>query len=179
MEGRISKAKKLLSKVTQIQGGFTKRMEIISTLILATGLYGAEGATVSTTAIQSLGAVTIDAMWGDRQRTRAKEIILCVLLPGHRISPAMKVPYLRITWLAATCKNQRPSQYMIQAIWEQNESPPMTGPVGRALAEIRPTGMVALADSRPRGAGSFLSGDSGKHQPQSTRIHEAQQPHLA
>ena len=36
MEGRISKAKKLLSKVTQIQGGFTKRMEIISTLILAT-----------------------------------------------------------------------------------------------------------------------------------------------
>ena len=94
--------------------------------------------------MKSLDAVTIGAMWGDRQRTRAKEIILCVLLPGHRISPAMKVPYLRITWLAATCKNQRPSQYMIQAIWEQNESPPMTGPVGRALAEIRKLGWQSL-----------------------------------
>ena len=51
MTNRIAKAKVLLVRTMQIQGGFTKRMEIISTLILATGICGAEGARIDRAAL--------------------------------------------------------------------------------------------------------------------------------
>ena len=75
MTNRIAKAKVLLVRTMQIQGGFTKRMEIISTLILATGIYGAEGASIDRTALQALDTAAVNAMWGERQGTRAKDSV--------------------------------------------------------------------------------------------------------
>ena len=57
-------------------------MEIISTLILATWIYGAEGASIDRIALQALDTLALNAMWGEKQSTRAKEIILRVLLPA-------------------------------------------------------------------------------------------------
>ena len=70
----------------------------------------------------------------DASRTScAKEVIFCLLTPGHRTSPVTHTRYSRPVGMAHTAQEAGATQVLFQAIWEYQRQPPLTGPVGRAL----------------------------------------------
>ena len=140
IQARIAKARTMLSRAGTIERGFTRRKTIISTLVITTGLYGTEGARVSMQMLHALDTAVLKCIWGHSKGSRAKEIILHLLLPGHRIAASMHVPYTRILWLAGLARRQLGAVYVAQAIWESTEHPSVRGPMGRALAEVRKLG---------------------------------------
>ena len=61
-----------------------------------------------------------------------KEVVLAVLMKGHRGSPRMKVGYMQGGWLARTARGPGSLQTLIQAVWEATAGRPRpTGPAGR------------------------------------------------
>ena len=83
----------MLSRASAIEGGFTKRKTIVPTLVIATGLYGVEGARTSAQALHALDTAVLKCVWGPSRGSRAKEVVLHLLLPGHRIAASLYVPY--------------------------------------------------------------------------------------
>ena len=83
---------------------------------------------------------------GPTRPGRAKEVVYCLLSSGHRTSPVMRTKYNRLTWLAGVARVPGATQVLLQAIWECRESPPLTGPLGRAFhaacARVGATGLL-------------------------------------
>ena len=71
-------------------------------------------------------------------------IVFALLVPGHRVAPTMVIPYQRMCWLARQARTRGTPQTIIQAIWEAVPTPKVTGPLGRALQEIRKLGWQPL-----------------------------------
>ena len=116
IQTRIAKARTMLSRASAIEGGFTKRKTIVSTLVIATGLYGVEGARTSTQVLHALDTAVLKCIWGPSRGSRAKEVVLHLLLPGHRLAASLYVPYTRILWLAGLARRQLGTMYAAQAI---------------------------------------------------------------
>ena len=66
-----------------------------------------------------------------------KEVLWAVLVPGHRVSPVWRLQYSRVLWLARQARTPGAGQVLVQAILEETDHPPDTGPVGRALKSVR------------------------------------------
>ena len=84
------------------------------------------------------------SLWGKYRPTRAKEIIYTLFTPGHMVSPIMKVAYDRIVWLIKVAQMpgdlQNAAQSKVEAICGKDPKQLTTGPVQRALHELRSIG---------------------------------------
>ena len=83
--------------------------------------------------LRGLDAAIMREIWGTTRPGRAKEIVFCVLHPGHLMSASMRRTYLQLCWLARAARTAGPLQVAIQARWEHDSFLPPQGPVGRAL----------------------------------------------
>ena len=88
----------------------------------------------------ALDTAVLKCIWGPSTGSRAKELVLHLLLPGHRLAASLYVPYTRILWPSGLARRQLGTMYVAQAIWEATEAPSAKGPMGRALAEVRKLG---------------------------------------
>ena len=116
---------------------FRMREVAIGTLALAKAMYGVELADVGSRDVARLELAAVRALWGPTRTSRAKEVLWAVLTPGHRVSPAWRLQYSRVLWLARQARVPGAGQVLVQAIWEETDRPPDTGPVGRALQSVR------------------------------------------
>ena len=116
---------------------FRMREVAIGTLALAKAMYGVELADVGSRDVARLELAAVRALWGPTRTSRAKEVLWAVLTPGHRVSPAWRLQYSRVLWLARQARVPWAGQVLVQAIWEETDRPPDTGPVGRALQSVR------------------------------------------
>ena len=116
IQTRMAKARTMLSRASAIEGGFTRRKTVVSTLVIATGLYGVEGARTSAQMLQALDTAVMKCIWAPSKGSRAKEVVLHLLLPGHRVAASLYVPYTPILWLAGLARRQLGTMYAAQAI---------------------------------------------------------------
>ena len=63
---------------------------------LPMALHGVALAYVEASQLQRLETRVVRAMWGPTPTARAKEVIFCLLTPGHRRSPIMYTRYERL-----------------------------------------------------------------------------------
>ena len=82
-------------------------------------------------ALDSLAAI---ALWGPTRVSRNREVLWSVLTHGHRVAPSWRAQYQRLLWLAQASATTGTVQVLVQAVLEERPKPPLTGPVGRALA---------------------------------------------
>ena len=117
----------------------TSRMRevAIGTLALAKVMYGVELADPSSRDVARLELAAVRALWGSTRTSRAKEVLWAVPVPGHRVSPVWCLQYSRVLWLARKAHTPGAGQVLVQAILEEADRPPDTGPVGRALQSLR------------------------------------------
>ena len=134
----------MLKRAAAIEGGFTLKATLVSSLIIAAGLYGVALARTNVKAMEALETAVMNCIWGPSRGCRAKEIIFNLLLPGHLMAPTLYVPYNRVMWLAGVARRQLTTMYIVQAIWEQDIPITPQGPMGRALQAIQMLGWVAL-----------------------------------
>ena len=116
---------------------FRMREVAIGTLALAKAMYGVELADVGSRDVARLELAAVRALWGPTRTSRAKEVLWAVLVPGHRVSPVWRLQYSRVLWLARQARTPGAGQVLVQAILEETDRPPDTGPVGRALQSVR------------------------------------------
>ena len=116
---------------------FRMREVAIGTLALAKAMYGVELADVGSRDVARLELAAVRALWGPTRTSRAKEVLWAVLVPGHRVSPMWRLQYSRVLWLARQARTPGAGQVLVQAILEETDRPPDTGPVGRALQSVR------------------------------------------
>ena len=143
LKKRTSKGKHLLSRVRGAQGGFSRRTRIIATLVQAAALWGTPGAQVSRKDLQSLETAVLHSLWGTSRPGRAKEIILVLLVQGHRVSPHMKITYDRVCWLLTVARTPGTLQVVVQSCIEARQAqvrPTTSGPVQRAFLELESLG---------------------------------------
>ena len=137
---RIYEGKAALRKTRTIPGGFDRKATVAAVMIVAATLFGVELADVAPRDVSSLESAIMTAIWGPSRPCKAKEVVIALLLPGHRVAPSMVVPYKRMCWLAHIARAPGTAQIVTQAIWEQTAKPKGTGPLGRALQEFRRLG---------------------------------------
>ena len=142
--GRVAKAHHMLKRAVQVEGGFTKRAMLISSLIIASGLYGVAAARTNPKSMLALETAVMNCVWGTSKTTRAKEVVFNLLLPGHRMAPTLYVPYNRVMWLAGLARRQLTTMYVAQEIWEQGGVITPEGPMGRAMEAVADLGWQAL-----------------------------------
>ena len=83
---------------------------------LPKALHGVALADVETSSLRRLETRVVAAMWGPTRMARAKEMVFCLLTPGHRTSPVMCTRYERLVWLARTAREAGATQCLFQAI---------------------------------------------------------------
>ena len=132
LEGRIDKVQSMLTQMPHLPT-FHCRSTVAGALVLSTALHGVALAAAAERTLTTLESKVVRAIWGAAVLARAKEVIFTLLSPGHRTAPHMRVKYDQLTWLTRTVREPGPTQVMVQAIWEDRERPPLTGPAGRAL----------------------------------------------
>ena len=79
---------------------FRMREVAIGTLALAKAMYGVELADVGSRDVARLELAAIREVWGPTRTSRAKEVLWAVVAPGHRVSPAWRLQYSPVLWLA-------------------------------------------------------------------------------
>ena len=106
----------------------------IGTLALAKAMYGVELADVGSRDVARLELAAVRALWGPTRTSRAKEVLWAVLVPGHRVSPAWRLQYSRVLWLARQARMPGAGQVLVQAILEETYRPPDTeSPPGKRI----------------------------------------------
>ena len=123
---------------------FERRATVAVVKALPKALHGVALADVETGRLRRLETRVVAAMWGPTRTARAKEVVFCLLTPGHRTSLIMCTRYERLVWLARTAREAGAAQCLFQAVWETQQAPPCTGPVGRALRTARELGWHPL-----------------------------------
>ena len=139
---RISEASRMLPRIYAAQGGFDRRAQVVSTLILPAGLHAASLVDIARGAIARLDAAVMRALWGPTRPCRATEVVMAFFCAGHRVLPSMVCDYQRLTWLAARGRTEGPLQLLTQAVWEAG--PKRGGPMGRALQTAKGLGWEPL-----------------------------------
>ena len=96
------------------------------TLALAKAMYEVRLAEVARC---DLACLRVAAIWAVRRPTStAKEVVWTVLAVGRCTSPAWKVPYARLLWLAHLAHRLRVGQRLVQTMVEEH---PSNGTCGR------------------------------------------------
>ena len=93
---RIAKAHHILQRASLLEGGFTLRSTLISSLVILAGLFGVAIARRKNEAMIALETAVMNSIWGPSRGCRAKEIIFNLLLTGHLMATILYVPYNRI-----------------------------------------------------------------------------------
>jgi len=145
LAGRIEKAIALAERVAMLPGGFERKVSVLSSLCIPSGLHAVEVGATSKTDLRRMETSFLKAMWRSARGARAKEVIFTVLSPGHRVSPCLVVDYQRILWLAKWSRTPGPQRLAIHAIWQCQNCPSRSGPVGRALLTCRHLGWTCVA----------------------------------
>ena len=140
LQTHIAEGKKALRKTRTIPGGFDRKATVAAVMIVAATLFGVEVADIAQRDIHSPETAIMTAIWGPNRPCRVKEVVFAVLLPGHRVTPSMVIPYKRMCWLAHIARSPGTAQTVTQAMWEHTERPKATRPLGRALHEFRRLG---------------------------------------
>ena len=83
---------------------------------LPMALHGVALADVEPSRLLRLESRVLWAIWGPTRTALAKEVIFCLLTPGHRTSPVMCTRYERLVWLARTAREAGAAQCLLQAI---------------------------------------------------------------
>ena len=89
IQGRMREAARMLPRIHGAQGGFDRRAEVISTLILPTGLHAAALANIARGDLARLDTAVLKALWGPTRPCRAKEVVVAFFCAGHRVLPIM------------------------------------------------------------------------------------------
>ena len=144
MEKRMESAKKALRKARMLPVGFEGRALIVAVMILAAGLYGAELADVTMRHAMGLEVAVLHMLWGPTRPCRAKEMVFALLVPRQRVAPTMLIPYKRARWLANLARTRGTPQSIAQAVWQTDPVPKKTGPMGRAMEELRKLGWLPV-----------------------------------
>ena len=104
----------------QEQGDFDRRSKIVATIINATGLHASEIVPLEVKDVRKFETKIVKTIWGPSRPGRAREIIFCLLCPGHRVSPTMLIAYQRALWLSCLCRSRGPALITAQAVSEAN-----------------------------------------------------------
>ena len=87
LTGRIEKAIALAERVAVLAGGFERKVSVLSSLCIPSGLHAVEVGATSKTDLRRMEAAFLKALWGSARGARAKEVIFTVLSPGHLSLP--------------------------------------------------------------------------------------------
>ena len=79
----------MLPRIYAAQGGFDRRAQVVSTLILPAGLHAASLVDIARGAIARLDAAVMRALWGPTRPCRATEVVMAFFCAGHRVLPSM------------------------------------------------------------------------------------------
>ena len=79
---------------------FHRRVRAVNTLVTLLALHGVALAPVTDSEVVKLESLVLQCVWGATRLSRAKEMVLSLLAPGHRISPVMHLRYKSMAWLA-------------------------------------------------------------------------------
>ena len=132
LEGRMDSIGEVLLRIPHLPT-FEGRATAAAVKVLPKALHGVALADVETGRSRRLETRVVADVWRPTRKARAKEVVFCHLTPGHRTSPIMCARYQRLVWLARIAREAGAAQCLFQAVWEEQQAPPCTGPAGRAL----------------------------------------------
>ena len=112
---------------------FMVKSALVSSLVVQASLYGIQSGVATAAALQKLQSVCLRAVWGLSRKSRAKELVFTLLLPGHRTDPKQALAYQCLKMLRDQCLSRPDVRAQIQQVWRSTklEQPASClGPVG-------------------------------------------------
>jgi hypothetical protein len=130
------------SKVAWLPLGFYGRQSILQTLVLPKALFACEVSRTQKRPVARLSSAVMKAVWGAGRRQQCKEIVLTLMLPGHRVDPEQVVAYKSFATLRRVLTANPQWRGAFQATWRAASSSRscVYGPVGRLFAIARSIG---------------------------------------
>ena len=96
LKQRIADGKTAVRKARVIPGGFDHKATVAAVMIVVAALLAVELADIAQRDMSSMEAAIMMAMWGLNGPCRAKELVVALLMPRHRVAPPMVVTYKRM-----------------------------------------------------------------------------------
>ena len=144
---------------------FQRQVRAVSTMVTLLAPHGVAVAPATDRDLLGLETMVLRAMWGATSLSRAKEVVIVVMAPGHRISPVLHTHYERVLRIARIARTPGPRP----GAGHLRERPP--APTNGAF-RARPTcglpvglaptrGLVVLGSAGPNGAAAPGAGAHG------------------
>ena len=108
-------------------------LQVAGSLAMAVVLHDVQLADDADIDLVRMETQTVRAIYGPTRPSRAKEVVVSLLTPGHCMSPIMRTKYERLVRMA---------QVLMPAVWECRGAPPLHGLARCAARTTRALGWV-------------------------------------
>jgi len=166
LEDRIVHAVQVARRIAWIGLPFRVKAELTSSLVVQASLYGVQVGGLTAKLLNQLQSACMKAVWGMSRKLRAKELVMTLLLPGHRVDPKQAAAYQCLKMLRAMVSKHPEMEQVLRNVWqicEENAGRRAYGPVGLVFEVVDMLGWTwptFLQFHRPGRAPLPLTGNS-------------------
>ena len=119
LKTRAIQAIKAARRIAWTSLPFRVKIELTSALVVQPALYGVQVGGMTAKLLNELQSACMKAVWGLTRKLRAKELVLTLLMPGHRVDPKQAAAYQCLKMLREMVCRRPELHALLRSVWQE------------------------------------------------------------